>query len=342
MSRLIDIVRARRFEEWFDIDDDCQKVFANMVDDYPDVPPPTVILADNVRDWYVEAYRNGEKIGAHKNLMDDLWNLAPPFERFWIEYSAPDNGKYGVYKIGVGFLATELPEHYRVPSTTTRLLKSTFHRSAVSTTGLGKVVSDEEEWMQRQKLDLSRNPRWFLEALTFTSLVGSTKDMANGPMLKTVLIVADDGRLCSLPLVMHKLMRSGATYNANDVATAFAIMTRPALMAITFTHAKNVELTPGEPIPRKLQEKRKRSGKRPLLPYQVIDIHPVKRAALEVAASESVSEGEAVRRLRVRGHFKDYRQRGLFGKHKAVYFWHEVDNTEPHGIERRDYKVNTK
>lgn len=108
-----------------------------------------------------------------------------------------------------------------------------------------------------------------------------------------------------------------------------------AYLAIAFMNCKNVELVKSPIL--KATKKRKRGPVR--IRFYTLAINPVKR----ILASEGrISENGLKRALHIcRGHFKDYRDKGLFGKNKGLYWWDShargsVDN----GVVVKDYKVN--
>lgn len=112
-----------------------------------------------------------------------------------------------------------------------------------------------------------------------------------------------------------------------------------SLLAISLTHCKNVELqriTPDAPLAKK---QLKRYGV-PKLSYDVIDIQPMTKALRTAGGLDT--HGSLKQALHIcRGHFKDYRQRGLFGKNKGLYWWGmHARGDQAHGIAKRDYTVS--
>jgi hypothetical protein len=112
-------------------------------------------------------------------------------------------------------------------------------------------------------------------------------------------------------------------------------------LALSFMHCKNVILQQVAQPPR-LQKARLRKGKRPLITYRLIEVHPI-RKILE-------SEGEAhktglKKALHIcRGHFKDFSiGKGLFGKIHGVYWWDaHIRGNKKQGISLKDYDVFAK
>lgn len=73
--------------------------------------------------------------------------------------------------------------------------------------------------------------------------------------------------------------------------------------------------------------------------YHVLEIRPVH--ALSSGGQKGGSVGEYSLHI-CRGHFKDYREHGLFGKEKGVYWWDaHVRGKAENGIVEKDYRVLT-
>ena len=77
----------------------------------------------------------------------------------------------------------------------------------------------------------------------------------------------------------------------------------------------------------------------PTVRYHVLEIEPLKR----ILRTEGKSEETGLKRaLHIcRGHFKDYREHGLFGKFKDIYWWDsQVRGNLSEGIVNKDYSVD--
>jgi hypothetical protein len=110
-------------------------------------------------------------------------------------------------------------------------------------------------------------------------------------------------------------------------------------MAQNLLACKNVSSQTRE-IDAKLQKRRARDQKPPLCEYRqiVIEAPPGRRTNLSAEQNDS----EVKRRLHmVRGHFADYREKGLFGKYKGVFFFpaHLRGDESSGEIRKTGYKV---
>lgn len=94
----------------------------------------------------------------------------------------------------------------------------------------------------------------------------------------------------------------------------YVALTTPAIIAFSFAHCKNIEIEARSNPP--TSQMFEPHGK---VIYRTIDI----AGALKRAESENVpGETDADRAFHLcRGHFKDFREKGLFGKHKSIYWW---------------------
>jgi hypothetical protein len=109
------------------------------------------------------------------------------------------------------------------------------------------------------------------------------------------------------------------------------------LFAVSLMHCKNVCLREEKPNP-KLSKAGEQRGHPPLLRYQVLEIEPMKK----ILKTDGQAATEGLKRaLHIcRGHFKDYRQSGLFGKHKDVFWWDMAARGSAEiGIVDKDYSI---
>lgn len=112
----------------------------------------------------------------------------------------------------------------------------------------------------------------------------------------------------------------------------------PFWFAFAFMHCKNVTLE-SPPVSRQVRRQAERKGA-PLLDYRVLNIEPMKGVLRAEGGLDK--SGPKVALHICRGHFKDYRDGpGLFGKHKAVYWWEgSVRGSLTKGKVEKDYQVS--
>jgi len=123
-----------------------------------------------------------------------------------------------------------------------------------------------------------------------------------------------------------------------SISTTQAILSqhvRPVFLAISFLHCKNVKTVPqgaGMNIG-------KRNRHAPCVRYHILNIEPMKQILKIEGNSETVGLKTALHICR--GHFKDYRETGLFGKLHDIYWWEShVRGTRENGVVLKDYKIN--
>lgn len=109
------------------------------------------------------------------------------------------------------------------------------------------------------------------------------------------------------------------------------------LLAINFMHCKNVQLIPNE-VPEKLKRKRIKKHGNPGLKYYTLEISSMRRV---LETEGNISKNGLKKALHIcRGHFKDYRESGLFGKIKGVFWWDaNVRGDIKQGAVIKDYAV---
>lgn len=108
-----------------------------------------------------------------------------------------------------------------------------------------------------------------------------------------------------------------------DIEMMFAINVLPLLhcqwLLLSFLHTKNTNLVEVTPPPALAKKSLRRRGY-PLHPYKVLEIEPLQKLLNEEGDAKRVGLQRALHICR--GHFRDYRKHGLFGKHKDI-FWFE-------------------
>lgn len=92
---------------------------------------------------------------------------------------------------------------------------------------------------------------------------------------------------------------------------------QPMLRAICYLHCKNIQAEVHKP-PQKLAKKQKKQKGRPTLTFRTLVIEPMMKGG---KSSHGGGGGGAKSHHFVRGHFADYREKGLFGKWKNIYWF---------------------
>lgn len=262
-----------------------------------------VLKADNISDYLYHQNRQEDW-----DLRTDFPNVAPPFEQIWIEYGIPAES-YSEGKV-----------------------VQNAHRPRVGVLIQSHEVADaEHKWACRGTIYQKLTGGLVGYRLTVTWLVtpdGACRLLPEGlrielePLAPSIAEAMKDERLIS---------------DARRQATTNLFV---PFLALSFLHCKNVQMVKNPESPQ-LQKARRRRGKLPLLRWHTLTIEPVRRI---VAAANSGNPALTPKALHIcRGHFKDFSERGLFGKYKGLYWWDaQMRGTSKRGTVLKDYDVHSK
>lgn len=173
--------------------------------------------------------------------------------------------------------------------------------------------------------------------LTANLYIESEKGLIQGPFVRWFFPIAADGTVAGKG-VYHPWEigeeRTLPELEVHEIAT----LIYPALLTLSFLNCKNVKLVVNQP-PLKLSRAHEKRHGRPLLRFHTLQIQPMR----EILSREGrVEETGLKRALHIcRGHFKDYRDKGLFGRFRNVYWWDaHVRGTIREGAVLKDYQVS--
>lgn len=113
----------------------------------------------------------------------------------------------------------------------------------------------------------------------------------------------------------------------------------PWCFGVSLLHCKNVVLSE-IPVPKKVRRARERKGI-PKVVYKTLVIEPLRQQVRNTDAEEK-PKGDPIQRALhiVRGHFKDFREKGLFGKYHDIYWWEmHARGKEKLGVIHKDYEI---
>lgn len=116
----------------------------------------------------------------------------------------------------------------------------------------------------------------------------------------------------------------------------YMTMGYPALLAISFLNCRNTVIVDHRPDQKLSKVHQKRHG-RPLTTFKTLEISQVKKI-LNEASSRGESDLKHALHL-CRGHFKNYNEKPLFGRHKGMFWWGPtIRGTGPNAV-IKDYSV---
>ena len=180
-------------------------------------------------------------------------------------------------------------------------------------------------------------PRWILRFSGW--MYGTGQGGLIGPMGEWKIGVNADGSIRPGMYYQAVPYFKGASLSEEmlEVLSASNPLVFPVLMALTFLNCKNVTTTNQTP-PVGVNERHQRKHKLPLKTFKTLKIEPLVQAIRRSGQGAGTAIGNPLHVCR--GHFKDYRDRGLFGKQKGIYWWgNQVRGSVEHGIVFKDYEV---
>jgi hypothetical protein len=239
----------------------------------------------------------------HWDVREDFPVVVPPWGRCWLEYVSPRQVRSGdatitlpakELRVGAALSSGIVPEDKR--------------DKWKEFEPLYEFLDEERTVIRERQMEaaaaLGCELTWVVIAKLF---FGSDHELRQGPAISFYL----DQR--------GQVMPEFAGLVAYNVAEASLVPGHlfPFLFALSLMHCKNVAVEPIE-VPAKVTRAR---AKRQLPPvrYHTIVIEPMRRRTL---AEPGPRGSDAKRAMHiVRGHFKDYREAGLFGRYHGIYWW---------------------
>lgn len=269
----------------------------------PLLPPPgegdpvPVDITPAARWFYSESDRE------HWDVREDFPVVVPPWGRCWLEYVNPRQVRSGdatvtlparEVRVGAALSSGLIPESER--------------RMWERLEPMDGFIDEEVRHIRERQLRAAREEGCEITWLVMAKLFyGDDHELREGPAISFYL----DQR--------GQVMPEFAGLVAYNVAEASLVPGHlfPFLFALSLMHCKNVTVEPVEVPPKVTRARAKRQL--PPVRYHTIVIEPMRRRTL----AEPGPRGSAAKRAMhiVRGHFKDYRESGLFGRYHGIYWW---------------------
>jgi hypothetical protein len=150
------------------------------------------------------------------------------------------------------------------------------------------------------------------------------------------LILDSTGRIRFSTVLCEKIQGLDPSQELIASVQQTQVLLYPFLLAISFMHCKNVQVVDNPPPP-KLSAKHARRHGAPLLSFKTLVIEPMQHVLREAAGPSGASLQAALHICR--GHFKDYRAHGLFGRHKEVFWWESQVRGKGPAAVTKDYNL---
>jgi len=254
---------------------------------------PVVILANNVSEYYFMG--NPQEVWTH----DDFPNIAPPFEHMWFEWDVRglSNSEGKIIRMGDGYRCGMMV-------------------GAISREGL---MEQTLEAAAKRGFIPETKPKWVCFGEGFVRIECKAVKVCN-----LIWCVGEDGGFIGFgdkgQFIVSPAREEVMTAPDRDMLIArMVMMTHIPFLAMSFMHCKNVELEKGPAIPVALQKARAKKGKHQLFRYKTLIVEPIRKMVEEHVGGDISMTRKALHICR--GHFKDYRQRGLFGKVRGTFWW---------------------
>ena len=259
-----------------------------------------VIDAQNVANYmFSDAYAS-----VHERWkFDDFPNCAPPFQRIWMEFRPPrylGASDFGVRRPLIGVLINS-DEANNLDNTTLELMARELNISKME---LVIVMS---------------GCRWICISHIFDMFEGSEPRYWGQMMYGvkgdgTFMYLA--GKFLAQISGWAKRLAEETGVDVKMVADRMKVSMFAPMMALSFTHCKNVKVDRAPAMPEALQRARVKKGKPRSTRPHIIVIEPM-RKVLSAAGHHTCSPKSM---HIVRGHFKVYDEKPLFGKYQGT-FW---------------------
>lgn len=161
-----------------------------------------------------------------------------------------------------------------------------------------------------------------------------------GPSMTSCWQINEQGKASSLSQTPGNVLYVGAGAEQDeqdiDIQQKYMTFCYPALLAVSFLNCRNVEIVDHQPDSGMAKAHQKKHG-RQLTKFKTLEISQVKKV-LQSASAASGGDLKVALHL-CRGHFKNYNERPLFGKHKGMYWWGPaIRGTGPAAV-IKDYSI---
>lgn len=238
----------------------------------------------------------------HETLkVEDFPNVAPPFACFWMEYRVPRF-------ISVG----EPPQ---------------------------RVPMDYGGWRFGYYWLALERPRaaggWELHSLAFSEEKES--GLGLGPLFSVRARTDAGGQLVELTGQRFEAGGDWPEGEANSFHSDMMVLHYPPLLAVCFMNCANVRLLDYKTKEGHARRYQRLYG-RPPITHKTLDITPMQR----VIRSEGGAKCGPRQALHImRGHFKRFEEKPLFGKHKGMWWWSsQLRGTLKRGYVKKTYEVH--
>lgn len=269
-----------------------------------------VIVADNVCQYYFDQ--------ADKNWGDeDFPVVSPPFELMWMEFARPRSANYPAdwsSRFAFWIQSGEVPMDKSWEETTAKMLADKFEFRC----------PQKPRWLTRMMLYMRR-----MQVSPEHPADNVINDECLGPVAMWMMALNEKGEIISRD--------KGYIDDSRAKHVDVARLAHCALLTLSLMNCKNVTTKDNEPSAVASRKWKRKTGE-PLASFKTLDIEPMRK----VLVREGGETQQGLKRAMhiCRGHFRDYRERGVFGKHKGIYWWDSfVRGNAEQGVVYKQYEV---
>lgn len=268
-----------------------------------------VIVADNVAQYYFDSK---DKEWSNKEWSNkDFPVVSPAFELSWMEFARPQGKNY----------PSDWPSRFAFWA----------HAGEVPSESPWNEESGAFQLCKKVGFDCPVKPRWLMRMMLYVKiagLLGHNGEECIGPCAVWMVALNERGE------ITHK---DSSYIEVNVTKDKEETLLNCALLTLSLMNCKNVSLENNEPSRIASKQWRKRHGE-PLAKFKTLNIEPMRKVLVSEGGQQQ--QGLKLAMHICRGHFRDYRERGVFGKHKGIYWWDSfVRGSSAEGVIYKSYEV---
>ena len=269
----------------------------------------------------IARYMISESDEEYEGLMQQIPCIKLPFPTCWVEYEFPDTmrtKKHGVVpmydEIRGGQLGMLMVEDKKPTP------KSEFFYMMTEENSTPEALE-----ITRSALVSDQN---ISTISTRTCLAYRDGSIREAPFTRIVLIGTETRRYAGMVVT--------PPVQGSDVFPFFETV---MFWAIGMLHCRNVKSVPLTPS--RKQHPANRKERRAQIRFHVLKVEVPTRTRATSSTSSTESTGRQFSAHICRGHFKDFREKGLFGKNKGVYWWSpQLRGDEQFGMVDKTYEAD--
>lgn len=318
-------------------------LYQKYKDEFRDVmqADPTCVNISNAASWFFEDLDQ-----EHWDYERDFAAIVPPWPYTWMEYRRPAtiNSEGTIhtipkqarkYRVGMVCAPFEVPKDRRI-----EVLREDYAQKIVRAMrpdseidpreGAPEKALKERQSMLNEAVRQNRECYWITH---FTVVSDSPIGIAKDYTVHATCYLDRMGQ----PIWGPSFFAVGPAWSHLPIGASQAEFL-PFFFALSLLHCKNVKLVK-IPVDTKVRMRREKRGI-PSIRFKTLVVDPFRQQIRNVTEREP-GESHIKKALHIcRAHFKDYREKGLFGKYHDIYWWDmHVRGDISSGMVIKDYRI---